>query len=95
MARHNDLGKKGEQIAIDFLVNTGAVILERNWRFLRAEIDIIFLDNKTLVLAEVKTRSTSTYGNPEEFISDKKNIIVFRRCRRIFKTKKNGYRNSI
>ena len=88
MARHNDLGKKGEQIAIDFLVNTGAVILERNWRFLRAEIDIIFLDNKTLVLAEVKTRSTSTYGNPEEFISDKKISLYLDAAEEYLKQKK-------
>lgn len=72
MARHNDLGKKGEQIATDFLINNGATILQRNWRFLRAEIDIVFLDGNTLVLAEVKTRSSTAYGKPEEFISNKK-----------------------
>lgn len=72
MARHNDLGKKGEQIAIDFLIKNGVTILQRNWRFLKAEIDIIFLDRNTLVLAEVKTRSSATHGKPEEFISNKK-----------------------
>lgn len=72
MARHNDLGKKGEEIAADFLKKNGANILQRNWRFLKAEIDIIFLDENILVLAEVKTRSTSALWNPEEFISDKK-----------------------
>jgi putative endonuclease len=72
MARHNELGKKGEQIAHDFLVKLGMTILDLNWRYLKAEIDIIFLDNDTLVLAEVKTRSTTAFGKPEEFVSHKK-----------------------
>lgn len=72
MARHNELGKKGEQIAREFLEKSGVTILDLNWRYLKAEIDIIFLDNDTLVLAEVKTRSSSRFGKPEEFVSQKK-----------------------
>ena len=41
MAEHNDLGKFGEQMAVDFLIKKGYTILETNWLFDKAEIDII------------------------------------------------------
>ena len=41
MAQHNELGKKGEQLAVDFLLNNGYDIVERNYRFDKAEVDII------------------------------------------------------
>lgn len=73
MAEHNELGKEGEQIAIDLLVQKGYKILEKNWRYLKAEIDIIAQkDPDTLVIIEVKTRSNSFIGNPEEFVTPKK-----------------------
>ena len=71
MARHNDLGKKGEEIAANFLKKWSKYFTKK-LAFYKSEIDIIFLDENILVLAEVKTRSTSAHGNPEEFISDKK-----------------------
>lgn len=73
MANHNELGKDGEQIAVDLLQQKGYTIIDRNWRFQKAEIDIIAQkDSKTLVIVEVKTRSNSFIGNPEEFVSQKK-----------------------
>ena len=45
MATHNELGKKGEQLAVDFLENHGYDILERNYRFDKAEVDIIARKN--------------------------------------------------
>lgn len=72
MAQHNDLGKKGEQLAIDYLVNKGYVILEKNYRFLKAEVDIIAQKDEVLAAIEVKTRSTAYFGNPEEFVNIKK-----------------------
>ncbi len=57
MAFHNDLGKKGERIAVDYLIKNGYKILERNWRYLKAEIDIIAKKDNTLAIVEVKTRS--------------------------------------
>ncbi len=73
MAEHNELGKEGEQIAVNLLLKKGYKIIDRNWRFLKAEIDIIAQkDLDTLVIVEVKTRSNSFIGNPEEFVTPKK-----------------------
>ena len=68
MAQHNELGKKGEDLAVEFLVGKGFEILERNWHFKKAEIDIIAQKEDLLVMAEVKTRSTDFFGDPQEFI---------------------------
>jgi Holliday junction resolvase-like predicted endonuclease len=54
MAEHIDLGKKGEDLACNYLLKEGYTILARNWRFLKREIDIIALDKKELVIVEVK-----------------------------------------
>ncbi|MGB2128369.1 MAG: YraN family protein [Flavicella sp.] len=71
MATHNELGKTGEQIAVDYLKNKNYRIRERNWRYRKAEIDIIAEQNTTLVVVEVKTRSSIYFGNPQDFISKK------------------------
>ena len=73
MSEHNDLGKIGEKMAQDLLVKKGYTILETNWMFQKAEIDLIAQkDAETLVIVEVKTRTNSFVGNPEEFVSKKK-----------------------
>ncbi len=73
MADHNELGKEGEQIAVDLLLEKGYKIIERNWRFQKAEIDIIAQKEKnTLAVIEVKTRSNSAVGKPEEFVTKNK-----------------------
>lgn len=72
MAIHNELGKKGEALATELLLKKNYTILEKNWRYLKAEIDIIALKKKTLVIAEVKTRSSDFFGNPQDFITEKK-----------------------
>ncbi|TXK78805.1 YraN family protein [Mesonia sp. K4-1] len=71
MAQHNELGKKGEQLAVDFLQKKGYKILERNYRYQKAEIDIIARLNDTLCAVEVKTRSTPDFGNPQDFVKPK------------------------
>ncbi len=71
MASHNELGKEGEEIAVDFLLKKGYTIRERNWRYLKAEIDIIAQFENTLVIVEVKTRSTKDFGDPQDFIKRK------------------------
>jgi putative endonuclease len=71
MAQHNELGKKGEQLAVDFLQKRGYKILERNYRYQKAEIDIIARLNDTLCAVEVKTRSTPDFGNPQDFVKPK------------------------
>jgi len=72
MATHNELGKKGEELAVEFLQNKGYKILERNWRFKKAEVDIIASKNNVLAIIEVKTRSTNYFGNPQDFVNSKK-----------------------
>ncbi len=72
MASHNDLGKRGEDIAKDFLENKGYHILRMNWKHARAEIDLIAICQGVLIFVEVKTRSSVDYGAPEDFVDWKK-----------------------
>lgn len=71
MAQHNELGKKGEQLAVDFLLQHGYAIVKRNYRFQKAEVDIIAKKEDTLAIIEVKTRSTTDFGNPQDFVKPK------------------------
>ncbi|MBB2151105.1 YraN family protein [Pedobacter gandavensis] len=72
MAQHNELGKRGEEIARAYLENAGYRILNVNWRYARAEVDVIADQGGTLVFVEVKTRTTTDYGEPEDFVDRKK-----------------------
>ncbi len=72
MATHNELGKKGEELAVQFLKKNGYKILELNWRFKKAEVDIISQKNNILAVVEVKTRSSNYFGNPQDFVNPKK-----------------------
>lgn len=69
MAEHNKLGTKGEDLAVDYLLGKGYEILNRNWIGERHEIDIIARDSDLLVFVEVKTRSSTFWGNPEDAVS--------------------------
>ena len=72
MAEHNELGKKGEKLAIAFLLKNDYKILETNYRYLKAEVDIIAKKENILAVIEVKTRSTDYFGNPQDFVNPKK-----------------------
>lgn len=61
MALHNDLGKWGEQLAVDLLVTKGYAIAERNWRAGNMEIDIVAMKGARIVFVEVKTRSDNGF----------------------------------
>ena len=63
-----NLGKRGEEAAYRFLVETGYEVLERNYRVGRDELDIIARHEGMLVVIEVKTRSSNSHGYPEEFV---------------------------
>jgi putative endonuclease len=77
MARQQVIGKRGEDIASEYLTKLGYTILERNWRIGKAEIDIIAKDGEILIFVEVKTRSSAHFGSPEESISNyKENLII-------------------
>lgn len=72
MADHNDLGKLGEEMAVEFLQKEGYEILETNWTFQKAEVDIIAKKENTLAIIEVKTRSSLDFGLPQDFVKPKK-----------------------
>jgi putative endonuclease len=67
-----DVGKEGEEIAVQFLAKKGFKILEKNYHYGHGEIDIIADDNGVLVFVEVKTRLNLEYGEPEYAINKKK-----------------------
>ena len=72
MAEHNELGKKGEDLAVEYLKQNGYKILDRNWTFQKAEIDIIAEKESILAVIEVKTRSSLSFGLPQDFVKPKK-----------------------
>jgi putative endonuclease len=67
-----DLGKKGEDLALQYLLKKGYTLLARNWRFRHKEVDIIAADGRDLVFIEVKTRSSEWFGEPEEAVDNRK-----------------------
>ncbi|WP_104734894.1 YraN family protein [Hanstruepera ponticola] len=71
MAQHNELGKKGEQMAVDFLLGKGYIIIARNYRFDKSEVDIIARQQDILAIIEVKARSTADFGDPQDFVKPK------------------------
>jgi len=76
MAKHNDLGKLGEQLAARYLIDKGYEILDENWCHGKAEIDLIAYINKQLIFVEVKTRSSIVFGYPEEFVDGTKQRLL-------------------
>jgi putative endonuclease len=63
------LGSYGEKAAEGYLLDQGYTILDRNWRCEHGEVDIIAQREQTVVFVEVRTRSSSRYGTPEESIT--------------------------
>ena len=73
---HIRTGQNGEDMAVRHLQRSGYVILHRNYRYKRAEVDIIAQKGQLLVFVEVKTRSTDAYGYPEEAVGAKKEALL-------------------
>lgn len=71
MAEHNELGKWGEDEAALYLEDEGYIIVDRNWKIGRRDLDILALspDGSTLVVVEVKTRADEDYLQPEEAVN--------------------------
>ena len=69
MAAKDELGRRGEDIAADYLAEGGMQVIERNWRCSQGELDIIARTGDELVFVEVKTRSSVAYGHPFEAIT--------------------------
>lgn len=72
MATHNQVGKTGEDMAALFLEKNGYEIIYKNWRYSYYEIDIVAKKNNKLHFVEVKTRSSSAHGHPEQSVNKKK-----------------------
>jgi len=68
---NKNLGTIGEMEAYEYLVKLGYTILEKNWRYHKAEIDLIAKLKDTLVFVEVKTRTSDRHGKPEWMVSRK------------------------
>ena len=79
MAAKDELGRRGEDLAVAYLEQRGLVVLSRNWRCRDGEIDVVLTDAHRLVVCEVKTRSGTRYGEPAEAVTSRK----ARRIRRV------------
>ncbi|KIA84602.1 hypothetical protein OA84_03595 [Kaistella solincola] len=77
MAEHNDFGNLAEELAANFLVEKGYKILQKNFRFQHAEIDIIAAFKNEIIIVEVKARGTDIFMAPEEAVTKtKKKLLV-------------------
>src|SRR5690606_21550154 len=78
MATHNDFGKDAEAEAVRFLIQNNYKILERNWRFLIAEIDHIAVDEAAseLLNIEVKSLNSDSLKNPEQAVNKRKRKLL-------------------
>ncbi len=77
MAFHNDIGKKGEDLAFNFLKKKGYNILNRNWTFYRGELDIVAIHDCHLVIVEVKTRSVYYHTETDDMVGKKKLKLLY------------------
>ncbi len=68
MSKSKSIGNAGEQFAVEYLLDKGYKVLERNYYFDRAEVDIIARTGNILAVIEVKSRSSIDYGRPHEFV---------------------------
>lgn len=73
-----DIGDKGEEIAVAYLESKGYTILERNYFFERAEVDIVAYDESAIVFVEVKMRKNTAFGEPAEFVTEEKQELVYK-----------------
>ena len=78
MSAHHHLGNRGESIACTHLQQNGYRILEQNWRYDRAEIDIIAENADFVIIVEVKTRSTDFFGDPSVFVNARKQTLLIK-----------------
>ncbi len=81
MDQRKQLGKTGEEKAVNYLMDKGYKIIERNYRCRIGELDIIAMEGETLVIVEVKCRSNLSYGLPCESITATKRRHILRTLR--------------
>ena len=78
MYQRHETGKIGEDLSVEYLIQKGYKIIERNFECRQGEIDIIAKDGDILVFVEVKSRSNPNYGNPEDFVDLKKQVNIIK-----------------
>lgn len=76
MARHNKIGEMAENLAADYLERKDYKVLERNWRFSRAEIDLIAMQDEVLVFVEVKSLGYDAFARPEASVTSYKQGLI-------------------
>ena len=77
MAKHNETGILGEDLAAKYLSGNGYQIRHTGWRWQRLEIDIVAEDDNVMAFVEVKTRKNADYGSPLLAVDDKKRKHLF------------------
>lgn len=77
MSEHTELGRKGEIVAVEYLVKKGYKILHTNWTYRKLELDIVASKGKALVFVEVKSRSNEYFENPKDAITLTKQKHLF------------------
>jgi len=70
------IGNEGEEIAAAYLESKGWLILDRNYFFEKAEVDIVAYDHTQIIFVEVKLRSGTYFGRPEDYVTSKKESLV-------------------
>lgn len=73
---HRELGRKGESIAAEYLASNGYQILHSNWRYRKTEVDLIAQWGSILVFVEVKSRTSDFFGDPESFVTERKEMLL-------------------
>lgn len=76
MADHNDFGKKAEELAAEYLQKNGYKILVRNFRYQKAELDLVAEKDSLIVVIEVKARSTDVFNLPQEAVNKRKIKLI-------------------
>lgn len=71
-------GREGEDIAVKFLEKKNWTVIDRNYRFMKAEADIVAYDGRQIIVVEVKTRRGTGFGEPEESVNDRKKKQLYK-----------------
>lgn len=85
-----ELGRIGEDAAVEYLLSCGYKLLERNFRTRYGEVDIVAMDGAELVFVEVKSRSTNRYGTAFESVHKSKQLKI-RRLAALYLQSKQGF----
>ena len=76
MATHLQLGRLGESLAKAYLEKAGYEIMDENWTHGRLEVDLIAYKDKVIIFTEVKTRTGNAFGEPEDFVDNRKQMLL-------------------